>query len=250
MHPSGPDESGSMIDRDQTAAARDSIADQIDATAENRDQRSEARDQRAQQRDNTGARPDGNATSDRSAARRDRKSAAGDRRHASDDREAAATDRRIAAAESTSLIIDELTGTYLRGPGLTELSREVVKAQRTGQSFILAFIDVDDLKATNDSMGHEAGDRLLTQVAEAIRGNLREYDVVVRYGGDEFVCGLIDMPLNAARQRFEQVDVDLATSGDASVSIGVVQREASEDLEDVIRRADEAMYAGKEGNGG
>jgi len=235
-----------MIDRDKTAAARDAVADEIDATAENRDQRSEARDRRAQQRDETGGRADGNATSDRSAARRDRKSAAGDRRHAGDDREAAAADRRIAAAESSSLVLDELTGTYLRGPGLTELSREVVKAQRTGQSFVLAFIDVDDLKATNDSLGHEAGDRLLTQVAESVRSNLREYDVVVRYGGDELVCGLIEMPLAAARQRFDQVDVDLAITGDASVSIGVVQREPGEDLEDLIRRADEAMYAGKE----
>ena len=98
-------------------------------------------------------------------------------------------------------------------------------------------------------MGHEAGDRLLTQVAESIRGNLREYDVVVRHGGDEFVCGLFDMPLDAARQRFEQVGADLAISGDASVSIGVVQREAGEDLECLIRRADEAMYADKGANG-
>jgi diguanylate cyclase (GGDEF)-like protein len=235
-----------MIDRDKTAAARDAIADEIDATAENRDQRSEARDQRAELRDEIGGRPDGNATSDRSAARRDRKSAAGDRRHAGDDREAAATDRRIAAAESSSLVIDDLTGTYLRGPGLTELSREVVKVQRTGQSLVLAFIDVDDLKATNDSLGHEAGDRRLTQVAECLRSNLREYDVVVRYGGDEFLCGLIDMPLSVARQRFDQVDVDLAISGDGSVSIGLVQLETGEDLEALIRRADEAMYAGKD----
>ena len=249
MSPSPADESASMIDRDKTAAGRDAVADEIDATAANRDQRSEARDRRAQQRDEASGRADGDATSDRSAARRDRKSAAGDRRHAGDDREAAATDRRIAAAESSSLVIDELTGTYLRGPGLTELSREVVKAQRTGQSFVLAFIDVDDLKATNDSLGHEAGDRLLTHVAESLRSNLREYDVVVRYGGDEFVCGLIDMPLAAVRQRFDQVDADLAISGDASVSIGVVQREPEEDLEDLIRRADEAMYAGKEAPG-
>jgi PleD family two-component response regulator len=57
------------------------------------------------------------------------------------------------------------------------------------------------------------------------------------------------MPLAAVRQRFDQVDADLAISGDASVSIGVVPREAGGDLEELIRRAEEAMYAGKKAPG-
>lgn len=55
----------------------------------------------------------------------------------------------------------------------------------------LAFIDVDNLKAKNDSLGHPAGDKLLRDTADSIRAHLRSYDLLIRFGGDEFLCGLM-----------------------------------------------------------
>lgn len=229
-------------DRNLTAAERDELAAPIDAIAESRDRSAEARDVRAQQREDSTDRADPNAASDRSAARRDRQAARSDREHARHDREAASRDWEISTQEASSLVIDDLTGTYLRGPGLQELGREVIKAKRTGQSFVLVFIDVDHLKSTNDGKGHDAGDRLLEVVGAAVRSRMREYDVVVRYGGDEFVCGVLDSDLPAVAQRFRTVDADLAAAGAGTISYGIVELGPEDELDDLIERADRAMY--------
>ena len=104
---------------------------------------------------------------------------------------------------------------------MLELEREVVKAQRTSQPYVLAFIDVDALKARNDELGHAAGDDLLRTVSRLTRSHVREYDLLVRYGGDEFVCGLMGLDLVEATTRFEQVNTDLAAERQASVSVGL-----------------------------
>jgi two-component system cell cycle response regulator len=101
---------------------------------------------------------------------------------------------------------------------------------------------VDNLKATNDLLGHEAGDRVLTQVAKSIRTAVREYEVVLRYGGDEILCGVLDSDPVAVTQPFESVIAALAASDDAALSYGVVQLEPGEELDDLIARADQAMY--------
>lgn len=82
-----------------------------------------------------------------------------------------------------------------------ELEREVVKAKRTAQRFVLGFLDVDALKTTNDTKGHAAGDELLSDVVAAVQGVLREYDLIVRYGGDEFLVGLMDLSAAEAARR-------------------------------------------------
>ena len=64
----------------------------------------------------------------------------------------------------------------------------MARAKRTQRSFVLAFIDVDGLKTTNDSLGHAAGDELLRRVVDTVRDHLRSYDLIVRFGGDEFLC--------------------------------------------------------------
>jgi len=137
--------------------------------------------------------------------------------------------------------IDALTGTHRRDAGLIELEREVARAKRTQQLLTLAFADVDRLKETNDSSGHIAGDRLLRTTADAIRTHLRSYDLIIRYGGDEFVCALIDMTMAQAAERFSLVNTDLAAQ-QASVTVGLGELRADDALEDLIARADKALY--------
>ncbi|MDP1876390.1 MAG: GGDEF domain-containing protein [Actinomycetota bacterium] len=235
-------------DSDQTAIDRDRTADSHDESAEARDLRSAARDERAAARDNRDGRIDVEAASDRAGAKRDRLGAQGDRKHAADDREAAGIDRELAAERVSSLVFDELTGAYVRGAGIQELEREVVQARRTGEAFVLAFVDVDGLKAVNDSGGHQAGDALLVEVAEAIRGVVRDYDVVVRFGGDEFLCGQLGVTLAAAVERFAGINLSLAKTAGGTASVGVVELAAGEELDDLISRGDEAMYESR-GNG-
>lgn len=107
---------------------------------------------------------------------------------------------------------------------------------------MLVFIDVDGLKTTNDSHGHAAGDELLRHVTDTIRAHVRPYDLIVRYGGDEFLCGLPDVTLAEAAERFRLVNVDLASSRQASVTAGMAELRADDRLEDLIQRADEALY--------
>lgn len=240
----GADALPAMEDRDRTADDRDKTAQAVDDSAAERDMRSEDRDLRAEARDERDGTVDVEAASDRAGARRDRQGAASDRRQAEDDRDAADTDRRLSAAHRESLLHDALTGTYRREAGVMELEREVVKAARTGEPFTLAFIDVDGLKAVNDADGHQAGDELLRGVADHIRAVVREYDVVVRWGGDEFVCGLLGLGLDAAVRRFEEMGRSLGLSG-SSATVGLAQARPGEDLDAVIARADASMYSRK-----
>lgn len=107
---------------------------------------------------------------------------------------------------------------------------------------MLAFIDVDGLKTRNDSLGHAAGDQLLRQVADTIRDHVRSYDLIVRYGGDEFLCGLLDMDLAAAADRFASVNADLARIHGASITAGLALLGTDDSLETLIGRADEVLF--------
>lgn len=124
-----------------------------------------------------------------------------------------------------------------------ELKREIARAQRTKQPLALAFVDVDGLKGTNDALGHGAGDRRLRETADSIRSYLRPYDLIVRFGGDEFLCALVGVTKADAAKRFALVHADMAASDhQASVTVGFAGLEADDALEDFIARADQAMY--------
>lgn len=189
---------------------------------------------------------DGEAASDRAEALQDRRGAASDRAHAAADREAASSDRVVSAGERAISSIDGLTRAHRRDAGCVELEREIARAKRTGHPFALAFVDVDGLKATNDSLGHAAGDRLLRYVTDTIRAHFRSYDLIVRFGGDEFVCGLLDLKMDDAAKRFVLVNADLAEAKKASITVGLAQLRDEDRLEDLIRRADEAFYRARQ----
>lgn len=174
---------------------------------------------------------------------RDRKGGASDRVQAADDRQAASADRVQSARDRALSSIDTLTRAYRRDAGVMALEREIARATRTEQPFSLAFVDVDNLKMTNDSLGHAAGDHLLRETANSIRGRLRSYDLIIRFGGDEFLCGLPGLNLTDAEDRFALVDGDLAEAEAASITVGLVElKPDGETLEQLIARADEAMY--------
>jgi diguanylate cyclase (GGDEF)-like protein len=143
-------------------------------------------------------------------------------------------------------LVDDLTGAHRRDAGILELEREVARATRTQQPFVLAFVDVDALKEVNDSDGHAAGDELLRHVADAIRKHFRPYDLIVRYGGDEFLCGALDLGRDEVATRFELINADLAARG-ASVTAGLAELRPGEELAPLIQRADHAMYQQRHG---
>jgi len=240
MEPQRPIDIGD--DRDQTAAERDQRADAHDEKSIARDEKASARDERAEAREHTDGVEDGAASADRSAALRDRQGGASDRYRAADDRHAASIDRGLSAQERIASSIDELTHAHRRDAGTVELTREIVRAKRTNHPYVLAFIDVDGLKRRNDELGHGAGDELLRAVVDTTRAHLRPYDLIVRFGGDEFLCGLLDANIEAVEDRFSLINLDLATSHQASVTIGLAELEAEDTLEDLVARADQALY--------
>ena len=229
-------------DRDRIAEDRDRRAEAHDRVSEARDSRADARDERAEARERVVGGDESGAAADRGGAKRDREGGASDRTQAADDRTAASADRGFSAQERVAFAIDELTGAHRREVGFVELERDLTRAQRTSQPFTLAFIDIDDLKGRNDSLGHHAGDQLLRATADAIRAYVRPYDLIVRFGGDEFLCGVTDVHMAEATERFSRVNAELAATGKASVTIGLAELEADDALEDLVARADQALY--------
>lgn len=230
--------------RDVVAARRDAAADERDAVARLREQVGPIHSDAVQGHAEgayLAAVARRAAAADRLLAGEDRQAGADERELAESDRDTAGEDRGAAAADREHASLDGLTGAYVRGPGLLQLEREVERAQRTSQELTVAFVDVDHLKAVNDAGGHAAGDRLLVRVATALRTRLRPYDVVIRYGGDEFVCVLTGVGSREAEARFMLVNEDLV--GHGSVTVGVATAAGDEGGTALVERADAALYA-------
>jgi diguanylate cyclase (GGDEF)-like protein len=130
---------------------------------------------------------------------------------------------------------------------------------RKGFPVCALFIDLDRFKAINDTLGHEAGDRVLAAVATRLKNVMRRYDIFARLGGDEFVAVLPDTDLPEAETLSERIrqtvaELDMAeTTGfntplTMSASVGIARLMPGENLDDLIRRADADMYADKRGD--
>ncbi len=175
-----------------------------------------------------------------------RKQSALERASAEADRDAAAADRQRAASDRRDAGLDELTGIYRRGTGELALTHEIDRSRRSGLSLVIAVVDIDDLKAVNDSQGHAAGDALLRDMASAITSTLRSYDVTVRWGGDEFVCALSDLTLAEASGRVAEIQRALeARRPGATISAGLAALEGDDTLDSLIARADADLYRAK-----
>jgi diguanylate cyclase (GGDEF)-like protein len=124
-----------------------------------------------------------------------------------------------------------------------DLGREMARARRAGESLVLAFVDVDNLKAINDSRGHSAGDRTLVEVVATLRAKLRSYDLIIRFGGDEFLCVIPGVSVDDAADRLAAVNVTLAeTTEHASITVGLAGMQADDSVQDLVSRADAALY--------
>jgi diguanylate cyclase (GGDEF)-like protein len=233
--------------RDEVARARDRTAAARDAMAESRDQAAGVRDHAAQERERhaaeTGDLDEAIATSRtvRDSGAAGRQQAALERIAAATDREWSAADRRQAASDRSDAGLDESTGIFRRGTGQLALTHEIDRARRSGGSLVLAVIRVDDLQVVNDTEGHAAGDSLLRAIPAAITSTLRSYDVTVRWCGDEFVCALSDVSLEAATGRVAAIQRALtARRPGARITVGLAELTDGESLESLLALAGSA----------
>ena len=125
----------------------------------------------------------------------------------------------------------------------SEISGAMARAVRAGEPLCVAVIDLDHFKAYNDDWGHDRGDRLLHDVASAWRVQLREVDMLARFGGDEFGLLLPNCPLVEAVRVLERLSQ--ATPDGQRCSAGIAWWDSHESAEDVVARADAALYDSK-----
>jgi diguanylate cyclase (GGDEF)-like protein len=235
-------------DRDLTAVERDQAAARRDRELAAREAGEPDRGQAATNAENRlrAARDRKDAAADRSTAAEGRVRAAADREQAARDRDQAAQDRAQSRADRDALIqqlaiaeIDQLTGARLRGPGLVELDHEIDRARRASGALVVAYVDVVGLKAVNDVHGHAAGDRMLQHAVRRIRTHLRTYDLIVRVGGDEFLCVMSGATIQDARQRFASVQTMLAADPDPlAIKVGFAALGPRDSAAELIQRAD------------
>ncbi len=151
---------------------------------------------------------------------------------------------------------DPLTGLLNRSLLNDRLQQAILQTRRHKPSLSVVFIDLDNFKTINDSLGHSAGDRLLKAVAKRMEASVRATDTIVRLGGDEFVIILIDQPgspvapLTVVERIRAAVAEPLAIDGhslDVTCSLGVATYpNDGEDPETLLMNADAAMYKAKE----
>ncbi|MCE9543915.1 MAG: diguanylate cyclase [Planctomycetia bacterium] len=149
---------------------------------------------------------------------------------------------------------DSLTATVNRGGFDSELARRLAEWERRDRPFCLLMLDVDHFKEFNDRNGHPVGDRILKEVAGALKATMRDMDVVARYGGDEFAIIMPDTLLTEARMAAERAQrcvetLEIPATGKklrVTVSEGLAEVMPGDDAVSLIRRADDALYAAKQ----
>jgi diguanylate cyclase (GGDEF)-like protein len=139
---------------------------------------------------------------------------------------------------------DSLTGVANRRSWDEELPRELARAARSGQTVCVALLDLDHFKAYNDEHGHPAGDRLLKAASAAWEGRLRKTDLLARYGGEEFAVLLPECQLDNAMEIAERLRT---AQPEGTCSIGVADWDGRQGEDELIARADRALYAAKAG---
>lgn len=131
--------------------------------------------------------------------------------------------------------------------------RELGRARRSGKSLSVAYIDLDNFKIVNDSLGHQAGDTLLVSVASALQESVRTIDCVARLGGDEFIVLMPETEQEGARvvvDRIRRMLVETLKEGhwSSTLSVGLVTfASMPASIDEMIKTADDLMYSAKKG---
>jgi diguanylate cyclase (GGDEF)-like protein len=147
--------------------------------------------------------------------------------------------------------IDVLTRIANRRATQLFLEKELSRAQRNNGEFLVLLIDIDDFKQVNDRWGHAVGDQVLANTAEVFQSTLRKQDWVGRWGGEEFlviVSGPCDGGVLAERIRCEIERSEYRQAGEAfhiTVSIGVACANQTNTIDEILKRADDALYQAK-----
>lgn len=162
--------------------------------------------------------------------------------------------RRLEEKLRTMSIMDELTGLYNRRGFFTLCQHQLKLAERTTKDILLLFADLDNMKSINDTLGHQAGDRVLIETADILRDTFRGSDIIGRMGGDEFAVLAFGAPnatsevLTARLQR--NIDIlNKRRDRDCliSLSVGLVRYDSRNpsSLKELLSRADALMYEHK-----
>ncbi|HEY7883912.1 MAG TPA: diguanylate cyclase [Cellvibrionaceae bacterium] len=148
---------------------------------------------------------------------------------------------------------DPLTGMPNREAFNERVAYELLRCKRYANPLTLAVCDLDYFKKINDSLGHQAGDRVLKVLSKAIARRLREVDFFGRYGGEEFVILLPETTAEQALSALDKIRAAIAKTGfsykeqplEVTVSIGIAEFSSEDTAESLFERADRALYAAK-----
>lgn len=150
-------------------------------------------------------------------------------------------------------IHDPLTGVLNRRAILDRLKEEISRCERVGGCLSVAMCDLDHFKRVNDTLGHQAGDEVLSTFARCVQSHLREYDSVGRYGGEEFLVITSDLGGHGDGCAYERVCSEVANTQvhtragvvSITVSIGVAQWSGHSSVDALLGAADAALYQAK-----
>ena len=151
--------------------------------------------------------------------------------------------------------LDGLTSLHNRRYFNETLEREVSRAQRYGRRLAILLLDLDNLKAINDQLGHLAGDTALSEIAQRVRSVVRTSDIACRTGGDEFAVILPESGIEDADQLYRRLFAEIssrpAVNGTRlALSGGVAELRPHEEPTGLYQRADEALYRAKQAGKG
>ncbi len=161
---------------------------------------------------------------------------------------------QLHAAVQQQAITDSLTGLYNRRGFWDLAEHELVRAERFGRPLSLILIDIDRFKEINDTYGHLMGDKILATVSANCKAELRQVDIVARYGGDEFVVLLPETTLQEALLAAERLRARVASlrfpfneeTIHTTICVGVAEFQTGDTLKSLIERTDQALYRAKQ----